>query len=134
MKRAYIGIPGSGKTTKLLDDLQKLDKSKNIVAFVEESELKKFKRRLPDADFYTKHDDLDEILKAKHCDTLIVDTYPSIHANDAETELPDNILWVYSSIMEVANNFGILKDSIDILRKLDEETKSSKQCTIIDLV
>ncbi|WP_152184852.1 hypothetical protein [Sulfurimonas indica] len=130
-RMVYIGRAGSGKTTKILQDIYNVKDTK-VAAFVHDSEISKYAKRLKNVDFFSKENNINEVLKTNLYDTLIIDTHLSIPV-DINLQLPKNIFWSFQSVHEIKECCDVFSIFNDILREMDEEIRESEKCIILAL-
>ena len=102
MKKAYIGIPGSGKTTKMIEDLTNFYNEKqlgNIVAYVEDSEVELYQKIMPNATVIGKNEA--SMTESIEIDTLIIDIIMMGNNFSFSGDLPKNVFWSFQSFQDV---------------------------------
>jgi len=140
MKRVYIGRSGSGKTTKLLEDLKSFkydDKSDKIAIFAEDSEMEKFRKIIPTADIFSRDTDVKSISLSEY-NCLIVDTiYTSKTIEDIE--LPENVFFTFQRMRDALVLFSLdkqyeeFKIDVDKIIDIDEQINKEKECFVSDM-
>lgn len=138
MKKVYIGRPGSGKTTKLLEDLKlaitdkKIDDNSTIL-YVMDSEKELFKALLPNAICIANRDF--GYLGGEY-ETLVVDTSLSpdlllkLNGN-----LPENVFWTFQSALELESIMQSTNAAAkELLYKMNEEIAQEAKCIVLDIV
>ena len=136
VKKAYLGRSGSGKTTKILQDIQVIKDTK-VAAFVHESEMDKFAEILNNVKFFSFNDSIKDVLEDKTFDTLIVDGFLAMCVDNSNRELPKNIFWSFQdvyAILVLSDLFSELKSVYsDVLNEINKEIHESKECIVIDV-
>jgi|GEM_PF-4384526 len=144
MKKAYIGRSGSGKTTKVLQDLteakndQVINENSTLVVILK-SELKNYKKVLPHATYcICERDDFEFVNGAFK--TLVVDSiYLSnerllklnITPND---QLPENIFWTFQGGIDMSILFPDLDAKVkEKLHQIDRDISESSECFVVEV-
>lgn len=141
MKKAYIGRSGSGKSTKLLQELKEALENNIIhesstLLFILDSEEEAYKNILPHATY---------CINKKECpvgrfDTMIVDTIymdqEKLQNLDitSDKELPKNVFWTFQDVSEISQLFPILDTESKIkLAEMNEEISKMPDCVVVEI-
>jgi len=141
MKKAYIGRSGSGKSTRLLQDLKELLDNKVInqastLLFVLKNEEDAYRKILPHATYY---DDADFSFQEENFETLIIDTFMNQQALlglniTPDNDFPKNVFWTFQGTNEISNLFPALDTEIkEKLILMDYEISGMKECAVLEI-
>lgn len=142
MKKAYIGRAGSGKTTKLLQDLAEAKDNQAInedstLVIVLKSELEAYKKVLPHATYCVCERDDFECADGDF-KTLVVD---SVYLSNEQLlklditpdgQLPENVFWTFQGGMDMSLLFPNLDEDVKYnLLQIDRNVSKSTECFVI---
>lgn len=144
MKKAYIGKTGSGKTTKMLQDLAKakndqaIDENSTLVIILK-GELETYKKTLPNATYcICERDDfkcVDGAFKTLVVDSIFLNNERLLKLNITPNgQLPENIFWTFQGGMDMSVLFPNLETNVkENLLQIDRVVSKSSECFVVEV-
>lgn len=144
MKKAYIGRSGSGKTTKMLQDLVKakneqvIDENSTLVIILK-GELETYKETLPNATYCICERDefkcADGDFETLIVDSIFLDNERLSKLNiTPKNQLPKNVFWTFQGGIDMQILFPNLEASVkENLLQIDRVVSKSSECFVVEV-